>query len=134
MSVSVSGSPPAGLKSKNQVHTRKRFQHPLLGAPSMILNEEGTIEEASPAALKMLNLPASITENMSFFSLVHGKNLYQVMRDVADMVCYGKAKASWLLRMRTGEGRWRWYKVTASCRDEDSERLIHVVLKDVDDW
>ena len=49
---------------------------------------------------------------------MHEKDLYRVMRDVAEMVCHGKKQAWWQLRMRTGRGRWRWFKMLAhnSCR------------------
>ena len=48
-----------------------------------------------------------------FFSLVHSKNQYQVMRDVADMIVHGKHAATWFLRLRTGRKRWQWYRAYA---------------------
>jgi PAS domain S-box-containing protein len=134
MSGSISASPTPAVTSKSQAFFRKRFQNPIVDSPAIILNEDGTIKEASPSALRLLDYSAAATISPSFFSLVHGKNLYQVMRDVADMVCYGKARATWLLRLRTGEGRWRWYKVNATCDDQGSDRTILLSLKDVSDW
>ena len=56
------------------------------------------------------------------------------MRDVADMVCYGKKNASWLLRLRTGRGRWRWYKAEATNHLSDTEPSIQVYLSDLNGW
>lgn len=89
---------------------------------------------ASPSALRLLSYRSKSSMSPCFFSHVHGKNLYQVMRDVADMVCYGKPRASWLLRLRTGDGRWRWFKVLAECSIDEPDRTIELTLSDVNDW
>ena len=101
---------PARISPEPEHYTmrRKRFQGPLLEQPTLKLDEEGSILEISTTALRMLeHTQKSDALKSCFFSLVHGKNLYQVMRDVADMVCYGKSRASWLLRLETGMSRWR---------------------------
>lgn len=64
-----------------------------------------------------------------FFSLVHGNNLYQTMRDVADMVCYGKARATWMLRLKTGERGYQWVHATVINRLQRDEGTIVVWLR-----
>jgi len=104
-------SSPTGVRSTKN---RKRFQN-LHNAPQPLLffDEQGNVVNATSAALKVLRYRKSQSLRISFFSLVHAKNLYQVMRDVADMVCHGKKQASWMLRLRTEAKDWRWFNATA---------------------
>jgi PAS domain S-box-containing protein len=126
-------TPPSSRTSTYPL-VRKRFQNPILQTPRIVLDEDGTVREVSTSALRMLDYRSQSAMNPSFFSYVHGKNLYQVMRDVADMVCYGKPRATWLLRLRTGDGRWRWFKVNAQISEDNDERMIELILRDVSDW
>jgi hypothetical protein len=50
----------------------------------------------------------------------------RVMRDLADMVSRGKQSARWLLRLWTGNDRWRWYRASVQNnlgRQEDHVRV-----------
>lgn len=125
-------SPPLAKKFPA---TRKRFQalsHPHI--PRLVLDGEGSVREVSPAARVLLSYRSDDAIPPCFFSLIHAKNLYQVMRDVADMVCRGRSRASWLLRLRTGDGRWRWFKVQAHNHLEGGEGHIALTLQDLQDW
>ena len=53
------------------------------------------------------------------------------MRDLADMVCRGKGQASWLVRLRTGQNRWRWYVASAKNELNQIQQAIVVHLRDV---
>ncbi len=111
---------------------RKRFQHNVRPfAPMLVLDAEGTIQHVTMPARRLLEYDGRQHVDPCFFSHVHGKSLYQVMRDVADMVCYGKTRASWLLRMQTGAGRWRWYQATAQNDLSGADPAIVVQLKDM---
>ncbi len=127
-------APQAEVLRERAIPGRKRFQSPLLLQPLITLDPEGTIVDATPVALRLLEHRERRGLGTCFFSHVHGKNLHQVMRDVADMVYLGKSTASWLLRLRTGKGRWRWYKVSARHRIEDTEHRIQLILRDVHEW
>jgi PAS domain-containing protein len=96
--------------------------------PVLSIDEEGTIQHVSKAARRLLEYKSDATLDAYFFSHVHGKNLYRVMQDVAHMVCCGQQQASWLLRLRTGHGRWRWYRATAQNRLHQSPRDILIRL------
>ena len=110
---------------------RKRFQSGLdVHLPLIVLDAAGNIQHLTPAARGLLEYKPGQSIEPCFFSHVHGKNLYQVMRDVADMVCRGKAQASWLLRLRTGQNRWRWYKATARNELMRPEATLTVHLRD----
>lgn len=114
---------------------RKRFQEPVSPhLPTLVLGGDGMIQHTTPAARHMLEYKPDQQIESCFFSHVHGRNLYQVMRDVADMVCYGKASASWLLRIRTGQGRWRWFKASVKNQLNLGEGTILVNLRDLHDW
>ena len=111
---------------------RKRFQegiNPLL--PVVVLDEKGTIQHLTHPARRLLEYQPHQRVEPSFFAHIHNKNLYQVMRDVADMVCYGKTKASWMMRLNTGLGRWRWYKATAHNGLTKPTAHITIILRDV---
>ncbi len=111
---------------------RKRFQTLVKPhAPTIVVNAEGTIQYVTPAARRLLEYRHDDELPPCFFSHVHGRNMYQVMRDVADMVCYGKPKATWLLRMRTGRGRWQWVRATVTNHLEDDVPAIQVVVNDL---
>ncbi len=111
----------------------KRFAtwfNPLV--PTLVLDAEGTIRHITAPARNLLEYRTTEGKAPYFFSLVHPKNLYQVMRDVADMVCYNKEKASWLFRLRTGDKKWRWCKAEAR-NSLNSEGAIIVRLYDAAD-
>ncbi len=127
----VTFSPP-GSSPKKIVDDRKRFQAlATTHLPALILDAEGTIQYVTPAARRLLEYGHDDPISPCFFSHVHGRNMYQVMRDVADMVCYGKLKAGWLLRMRTGRGRWQWFRTTVTNRLDADNPAIKVVVHDL---
>lgn len=129
--VSLTSSEPS---SKKIIGSRKRFQDGVdTHSPAIVLDAEGTIRHITPAARRLLEYRHDEDLLPCFFSHVHGRNMYQVMRDVADMVCYGKPRASWLLRMRTGRGRWQWVRATVSNQLESDMPAIKVVVSDLQD-
>lgn len=111
---------------------RKRFQDGVEPhSAALVLDAEGTIQHITPAARRLLEYRHDDDLPPCFFSHVHGRNMYQVMRDVADMVCYGKPRATWLLRMRTGRGRWQWVRATVSNLLQGDVPAIKVVVSDL---
>ena len=130
--------PSVSLKDRPRISPspdRKRFlSSGSDSSASLILDAEGNICEMSAPARHLLEYRSEQDADACFFSHVHGRNLYQVMRDVADMVCYGKAAASWLLRMRTGRGRWRWFKASVKNRLNTPDGTIIVSLRDMNEW
>lgn len=104
----------------------KRFRNPSL--PVVALGPDGCIEHLSNAARRLLELGPDQTVERSFFSLIHGKQLYPVMRDVADMVCHGKMQANWLLRLRTATGRWKWFKADVFNQISTPGAVVCIVL------
>lgn len=109
--------------------SRKRFR-PNPHLPAIVLDGEGTIRDITPQARRLLELRQDAPPADCFFSLVHARNIYQVMRDVADMVCYGKPQASWLMRLRTGRGRWQWFRASVS-NHLNEEDHIYIVLNEI---
>jgi PAS domain-containing protein len=91
----------------------KRFQNPPRPhVPILILDRDGTIQALTPAARQVLEYKSDVALDACFFSHVHKHNMRRVMQDLADMVSRGKQRTQWLLRLRTGNGRWRWYRAT----------------------
>jgi len=78
--------------------------------PVLTLDREGTIQTLTRAARRALEYPDDASIEDCFFSHVHKKNMHRVMSDLANMVSRGKQRAQWLLRLRTGNERWRWYR------------------------
>lgn len=78
--------------------------------PLIELNRKGDIERMNGGARRALEYASNDTVDPCFFSHVHARNLWRVMRDVAYMVSQKMQRARWLVRLRTGTGRWRWYR------------------------
>jgi len=97
--------------------------------PVLGLDRDATIQHANEAARRTLEYPPDATLEPCFFSHVHGRNLRQVMRDLAHMVGHRKQRTRWLLRLRTGTGRWRWYRAVARNHLDRADALIRVHLR-----
>ena len=120
------------VESKKLDSTWKRFQSVLSPhTPVLVLDEEGSVRHITASARRLLDYRNDQAVDPCFFTHVHSRNQYQVMRDVADMVCYGKAQASWLLRLRTGQGRWHWFKATAKNQLGGPAAAIVITLSDL---
>lgn len=103
--------------------TRKRFQ----SAPTYVcLAPDGTISEVGTGTRHLLEYDEHETLDPCFFTHVHQRNLYQVMRDVAEMVTLGKPRASWLVRLRTGRQRWTWVRATVQNHLSDAMQSIRI--------
>lgn len=113
--------------------TEKRFQPVSPEVPAIVLDAGGQIKHLTQSARRLLEYKPDETIQPSFFMHVHQKNLYQVMRDVADMVCYGKNKANWLLCLRTGKDEWRWFKARVSNQLAGADGTITITLRDLND-
>ncbi len=53
------------------------------------------------------------------------------MQDLANMVSRGKQRTQWLLRLRTGNKRWRWYRATVQNNLGQEEAHIRIRLRPV---
>jgi PAS domain-containing protein len=108
----------------------KRFQDEKGPAPPVLtLDREGTIRSLTQSACRVLEYESEEQVVDCFFSHVHRRNMRRVMRDLADMVCRGKQRARWLLRLWTGNDRWRWYRVAVRNRFREEEGRILVYLQ-----
>jgi PAS domain-containing protein len=106
----------------------KRFHNdPLSLVPILTLDREGNIQTLTRAARQALEYAADAPLDNCFFTHVHKRNMRRVMRDLADMVSRGKQRAQWLLRLRTGNGRWRWYR--ASVRNNLGRQEDHIRIR-----
>lgn len=111
---------------------RKRFQDEIPPhVPSLTLDREGTIQEITQAARRTLEYSSDASIEPCFFSHVHYRNLRRVMQDLAHMVHQRKQRTHWLLRLRTGNGRWRWYRAAVENHLDHAEGSIRVHLRSV---
>lgn len=97
--------------------------------PLLVLDEEGTIEDLTEGARRILDDSSDGAFEPNFFSHVHGHNLQRVMQDLAHMVAHHKQNARWLLRLRTGAQRWRWYRAVAENHLDRPDDGIRVLLR-----
>lgn len=111
--------------------TRKRFQKESdpLHVPIIGLDRGGTIQSLTAAARRMLGYAGEDPIDPCFFSHVHASNHHRVMQDLADMVARGKQRARWLLRLQTGNGRWRWYRAFVRNQLGDGADRVRVRLR-----
>ena len=103
-------------------------------APVIVLSPDGFVKHLTDAARRLLQYRPDQEFDKYFFTHVHGKNLHRVMRDLAAMVKRGSEQASWLLRLRTGRNRWRWYRAEVINRLSLSTPAITVRLSDLHTW
>ena len=104
---------------------RKRFQN----APAYVcLAADGTIADVGTGTRPLLEYDDNEAIDPCFFTHVHQRNLYQVMRDIAEMVTLGKPRASWLVRLRTGRARWTWVRATVQNHLTDAMQVIRIDL------
>lgn len=118
------------LPSSRTEHAAKQHakDHPLV-LPTVELDAEATIRNISPAARRILEYRPDQPIDSSFLAHVHQRHLFRVMQDLAHMVSYYLQRASWLLRLKTGRGRHRWYRAEVqNCLQESAGRIV-IVLK-----
>lgn len=130
--ISLIVAPNQTNESKNLEVGRKRFQRTISPlSPELSIDGRGRIQDISLPALRLLGYHAHRPIDNSFFSLVHRKNLPNIIRDVDAMAHRGKTRASWLLRIRTGKHRWQWYRAAVSCTQTETGRAIKITLRDL---
>ena len=95
--------------------------------PRITLDADGRIQALSPAARRALEYALDATPAPNFFSHVAGCNLGRVLRDLGRMVQGHRQHARWLVRLRTGSGRWRWYRAEAHTELEREEAITITV-------
>jgi len=121
---------PSPSSSSSAVRpSRKRFQAPIRDVtPLLELGRDGTIRSTTRAANQLLEYPSDASLGDSFFAHVHPQHRRRVMRDLADMVSRGKQQTEWLLRLRTGNKRWRWYRASTHnhLADDTARILVHL--------
>lgn len=110
----------------------KRFQNgPDAPLPLLALDDQANIVDLTPAARALLGYAPDTSLDACFFTHVHGRNLQVVMRDLAHMLCQRKRQASWLLRMRTGSGRWRWFRAAVRALPDAATARVLVRLRKI---
>lgn len=126
--------------------SNKTHSYPPASLPTPVchIDDKGNILNISHAARRVLEYGSNDDVGPNFFSLVNRRNLAQVLRDIEDISRRCKSKASWLLRLWTGKGRWRWYKATVQQftdmalpdfpADGKSHKGLIIHLQDVHDW
>jgi PAS domain-containing protein len=97
--------------------------------PMLLLSEDGTIQDLTEGARRLLKYPPDASIEPLFFSHVHGQNLRRVMQDLAQMASRRKQRTRWLLRLQTGNGRWRWYRARAMRVSGSSDHSVRVLLR-----
>lgn len=126
-------STPVPTESQSSIffdEVRKRFQKETIQhLPVLTLDREGNIKSITQAARTMLEYSTDESIDSCFFAHVHRRNLHRVMRDLAHMVSRGKQRAQWLLRLRTGNHRWRWYRAAVQNELGRQEDQILVRLR-----
>ena len=135
----ASGSTPAGaspeaaplttLGHKAETFLRRELRRRLdlssttTAPPQITLDAEGRIQALSPAARTALEYAPDDSPTPNFFSHVAGCSLRQVLRDLGRMVNGDCRRAEWLVRLRTGTGRWRWYRAVATSQLASSDAI-----------
>ena len=109
----------------------KRFQKGIDDFPVPVISVDGggTVNGLSVPARRMLGYSASDDIDPYFFTHVHGQNMHRVMRDLAHMVNAHTRRTSWLVRLQTRSGRWRWFRIDVVNRLQAPEQCIVLRLR-----
>lgn len=97
--------------------------------PMLVLSKDGMIQDLTGGTRRLLEYCPDTAIEPYFFSHVHGQNLRRVMRDLAQIASRTKQRARWLLRLRTGRHRWRWYRIRAKRIPGPSNSLARLLLR-----
>lgn len=97
--------------------------------PMLRLDDEGTIQSITERGRQVLEYSEGKSIDPNFFSHVRGQNLRRVMRDLAQMVTQAKQRAQWLVRLRTGNHRWRWYRLVVENHLDQTDGSIRVLVR-----
>lgn len=97
--------------------------------PLLLLSKDGTIQDLTEGARRLLRHPPDASIDPLFFAHIHGQNLRRVMQDLARMAARRQQQARWLLRLRTGNGRWRWYQTRAMRVSGSPDNSVRVLLR-----
>lgn len=99
--------------------------------PLLLLNEKGIIQDFTDGARRLLKYSPEASIDRNFFSHVHGQNMRHVMRDLRQLASRRKQRARWLVRLWTGNDRWRWYRAVAQPDPGPSDAAVRVLLRRV---
>lgn len=97
----------------------------------LVLDEAAQIRYISRVARRLLDLGSTPLDGGSFFDRVHPDHLNRVKWDPVQMTIRGKQRVSWLLRLKTGLGSWRWFKLQAvNCLTDHEQKGIVLCLRE----
>lgn len=117
---------PNGRSSGQRDRLRDPLDHP--AAARVYVDGSGSITEISDGAKKLLGYGAGSSIDHCFFSHIHGRNMLQVMRDIASMVCHDRTSAQWIVRMRTAERDWVWVRLVARKHAGATNSVVSIVI------
>lgn len=90
----------------------------------LVLDDEGIVEKATEFARRLLDLgPQSLT-GRSFFRRVHPDDRPRILWKLSEIASQGAQHAPSLLRLKTGLGPWRWFKLAARLPQSDEDGQI----------
>lgn len=111
-------------------HSRTPEKHEIPPhVPRIELNQNGTIERMNAGALRALEYSTRESLKACFFSHVHRHNLRRVMHDLAGLIERKLQQARWLLRLRTGKGRYSWFRARAENVWSHSTMGVEILLR-----
>lgn len=116
-----SQSDPPTAKRNQETASSEAPRH----VPCLDLSPGGTIQRGNEAAQRMLKDLSGDPVGANLFAYVHNGNLRRLLRDVDRMRDRTLEEAQWILGLRFGNDRWRWYRIVARNRlsSDDVVRL-----------
>lgn len=119
-------SPPSAEQAPG-AHRQTSDDRPERDPPRILLDDEGTIRHVSDGARALLDLGSRSLTGEPFFDHVHPRRLKPILHDLTEMTARDKQRATWLLRLKTGLGPWRWFRVEVENRLGRSDRAGFVL-------
>lgn len=119
-------SPPSAERAPG-AHRQTSDDVPEGDPPHILVDDKGTIQHVSDGARELLDLGSRSLTGEPFFGRVHPRQLKPVLHDLTEMTARDKQWATRLVRLKTGLGPWRWFRVEVENRLGRSDRAGFVL-------
>lgn len=97
--------------------------------PRIEVNRNGDIEQINGGARRALEYSSDAPIQSCFFSHIHEHSLERVMRELAQLIEQKIQRTRWLLQLRTGAKRYRWFRAQAESVLHKSTIGVRVLLR-----
>ena len=104
-------------------------------APVVLIDEDGVIQDLSPAAETVLACSSEQAEATDFFQFVDDDHTGRAMWGISEVAAQRRAQTQWAMRLRIDDTSWTWCHVYASRHvqlGDEEDILLYLYAEDAD--